>query len=59
VSGPDKQVLGGEGGIRTHVTVTRKHAFQACAIDRSATSPEKGTNLKHDSSQWKRDVMRS
>jgi hypothetical protein len=30
---------GGEGGIRTLVTVSRKHAFQACAIDHSATSP--------------------
>ena len=30
---------GGEGGIRTHETVTRLHAFQACAFDHSATSP--------------------
>ena len=30
---------GGEGGIRTLVTVSRKHAFQACAFNHSATSP--------------------
>ncbi len=30
---------GGEGGIRTLVRVTPKHAFQACALSRSATSP--------------------
>jgi hypothetical protein len=30
---------GGERGIRTLETVTRLHAFQACAFDHSATSP--------------------
>src|SRR5579884_234587 len=30
---------GGEGGIRTLVRVSPKHAFQACAFSRSATSP--------------------
>ena len=30
---------GGERGIRTLVTVSRKHAFQACAFNHSATSP--------------------
>src|SRR5262245_48659622 len=30
---------GGGGGIRTHVTVSRKHAFQACAFSHSATPP--------------------
>src|SRR6516225_6806756 len=30
---------GGGGGIRTHVTVSRKHAFQACALSHSATPP--------------------
>ena len=34
-----RQGSGGERGIRTLVTVSRKHAFQACAIDHSATSP--------------------
>ena len=33
-------VFGGEGGIRTHETVARLHAFQACAFDHSATSPK-------------------
>lgn len=33
---------GGEGGIRTLVRVTPKHAFQACALSRSATSPQRG-----------------
>ena len=30
---------GGETGIRTLETVSRLHAFQACAFDHSATSP--------------------
>ena len=30
----------GWGGIRTLVTDKGKHAFQACAIDHSATHPE-------------------
>ena len=32
---------GGESGIRTHVTLSSKHAFQACAFSHSATSPGK------------------
>ncbi len=32
-------VDGGGSGIRTHVTVSRKHAFQACAFSHSATPP--------------------
>jgi hypothetical protein len=32
-------VAGGGSGIRTHVTVSRKHAFQACAFSHSATPP--------------------
>src|SRR5215813_2012126 len=31
---------GGESGIRTHVRVSPKHAFQACAFSHSAISPE-------------------
>ena len=30
---------GGESGIRTHVRVSPKHAFQACAFSHSAISP--------------------
>ena len=30
---------GGECGIRTHGTLSRTHAFQACALSRSAISP--------------------
>ena len=30
---------GGGGGIRTHETVSRPHAFQACALSHSATPP--------------------
>src|SRR5690242_17503496 len=30
---------GGESGIRTHVRVSPKHAFQACAFNHSAISP--------------------
>src|SRR6056297_3955441 len=33
------QASGGETGIRTLETVSRLHAFQACAFDHSATSP--------------------
>ena len=32
-------VHGGESGIRTHGTVSRTHAFQACALSHSAISP--------------------
>ena len=32
-------IIGGESGIRTRVTVSRKHTFQACAFNHSATSP--------------------
>ena len=32
---------GGEGGIRTLDTVSRIHAFQACALSHSATSPQR------------------
>ncbi len=31
---------GGEAGIRTLVTVTRKTAFEAAAFNHSATSPQ-------------------
>src|SRR5437870_3091907 len=33
---------GGESGIRTHVRVSLKHAFQACAFSHSAISPDTG-----------------
>jgi hypothetical protein len=33
-------VHGGESGIRTHGTVSRTHAFQACALSHSAISPD-------------------
>src|SRR5579863_5597193 len=32
-------ITGGESGIRTHVRVSPKHAFQACAFNHSAISP--------------------
>ena len=34
---------GGESGIRTRGTVSRTHAFQACALNHSAISPRKWT----------------
>jgi hypothetical protein len=37
---------GGEGGIRTHVTIASKHAFQACAFSHSATSPLLALRIK-------------
>ena len=36
---------GGEGGIRTLDTVSRIHAFQACAFNHSATSPLHGEGV--------------
>jgi hypothetical protein len=36
---------GGESGIRTHVTLSSKHAFQACAFSHSAISPRIGLVL--------------
>jgi hypothetical protein len=33
------RLCGGESGIRTHVRVSPKHAFQACAFSHSAISP--------------------
>src|SRR2546430_13231294 len=35
----DNKKAGGESGIRTHVTLSSKHAFQACAFSHSAISP--------------------
>lgn len=35
----NSRYCGGEEGIRTLGTVTRTHAFQACAFNHSATSP--------------------
>ena len=32
--------VGGEGGIRTHGTRKRTHAFQACSLNHSDTSPD-------------------
>src|SRR5207244_8398132 len=34
---------GGESGIRTHVTLSSKHAFQSCAFSHSAISPRDRT----------------
>src|SRR5580704_6976624 len=32
-------IYGGEGGIRTHGRISPTHAFQACSLNRSDTSP--------------------
>ena len=34
-----KFICGGENGIRTHERISPLHAFQACAFNHSATSP--------------------
>ena len=34
-----KHLVGGGSGIRTHETVARLHAFQACAFNHSAIPP--------------------
>ena len=39
---------GGESGIRTHGTVSRTHAFQACALSHSAISPDATLLKGHD-----------
>jgi hypothetical protein len=39
---------GGEGGIRTHVAVSRKHAFQACSFSHSDTSPRSVALVKYN-----------
>jgi hypothetical protein len=43
---------GGESGIRTHVTLSSKHAFQACAFSHSAISPAR--NLIHEATNSRR-----
>ena len=40
VSNRAASTSGGESGIRTHGTLSRTHAFQACALNRSAISPQ-------------------
>ena len=35
---------GGEGGIRTHGRISPTHAFQACSLNRSDTSPHASRN---------------
>src|SRR6201996_8216812 len=40
--GPPPGLAGGETGIRTLGTLSRTHAFQACALSRSAISPATG-----------------
>lgn len=35
----ERQIFGGERGIRTPGTLSRTHAFQACALNRSTISP--------------------
>src|SRR6185437_10953972 len=39
---------GGESGIRTHGTVSRTHAFQACALSHSAISPDRPLLERHE-----------
>jgi hypothetical protein len=37
---------GGEGGIRTHGRISPTHAFQACSLNRSDTSPSQQTSYQ-------------
>ncbi len=39
---------GGEGGIRTHGRISPTHAFQACSLNRSDTSPKCFSNLTEE-----------
>src|SRR5215475_13662814 len=50
------RTTGGEGGIRTHETVARLHAFQACAFNHSATSPSQAAQYRHQASARNRRV---
>ena|GEM_PF-2625650 len=43
---PRKENPGGQGGIRTHDTLSHIHAFQACAFNHSATCPYCGKILQ-------------
>jgi multidrug resistance protein, MATE family len=48
-----EMLYGGESGIRTHVRVSPKHAFQACAFSHSAISPTRATsNLTYGSAPY-------
>ena len=47
-------IAGGESGIRTHETVARLHAFQACSFGHSDTSPD----LKDYNVVWRVLVVR-
>jgi hypothetical protein len=43
---------GGQGGIRTHGTLSRTHAFQACALNHSATCPSKHLHFVKTANHW-------
>jgi hypothetical protein len=48
---------GGEGGIRTHGRISPTHAFQACSLNRSDTSPQtsrEATLINLAESRWQR-----
>jgi hypothetical protein len=50
---------GGEGGIRTHGRISPTHAFQACSLNRSDTSPEYVDNLAESSeTRMRRGALR-
>src|SRR5262249_9708878 len=42
-----EQLIGGGSGIRTHDTVSRIHAFQACALSHSAIPPPACGTVKY------------
>jgi hypothetical protein len=48
VAGVIRVSSGGETGIRTRVTLSSKHAFQACALSHSATSPKSAAFHRRD-----------
>jgi hypothetical protein len=53
----DKEIAGGESGIRTHVRVSPKHAFQACAFSHSAISPAHLIGTNHPAGQEPAAIM--
>lgn len=50
--GNDLDRNGGQGGIRTHGTLSRTHAFQACALNHSATCPSGNLHVWVNANHW-------
>ena len=47
----------GRGGIRTHETLSRLHAFQACSIGHSDTHPIGGRYFRDKDDNWQESLF--